>query len=390
MDRHLLKGMNAQKLEGSVEFAGELELLVKDGHHEVNGDRNPDLALHRIGAGTEVVFDTQVAFDPFEEEFDLPSRLVELGHGESGDLQVVGEEDEMLGRLCIEVAHSAQRVREVGCCFGKRRTPNLIAENTLQAIPRERPMTGKAKIAFGTSDEEGACQNDTSKPSKVHVAAIHHIEGSRFEEQVVEPVNICIAGSTDVDAGRDRASQIELGMHLDPSFGASKIGPWEETQREIDGGGIQSVNRVLQFQSEILSGVEDTRLAHEAFGEIFPESVVPLLVGIGQSGLGNSFSKTKMVESFASGVETGGDIAQSFPPGQLRKGHADQLLSATEMPNFALRVVALNQPGKRLAIYQIEDLGEDVAARVHGRVSSKNVAQSSNAWHPFWIANHSS
>ena len=390
MDRHLLKGMNAQKLEGSVEFAGELELLVKDGHHEVNGDRNPDLALHRIGAGTEVVFDTQVAFDPFEEEFDLPSRLVELGHGERWDLQVVGEEDEMLGGLCIEVAHSAQRMGEVGCCFEKRRRSNLIAENTLQAIPRHRVMTGKAKIALGPRDEEGARLNDTSKPSKVHVAAIHHIEGSRFEEQVVEQVKIGLAGSRDVDAGRDRASQIELGMHLDPGLGASEICPWEETQREIDGGGVEGINRVLQFQSKILSGVENTRLAHEAFGEIFPESVVPLLVGIGQSGLGNSFSKTKMVESFASGVETGGDIAQSFPPGQLRKGHADQLLSATEMPNFALRVVALNQPGKRLAIYQIEDLGEDVAARVHGRVSSKNVAQSSNAWHPFWIANHSS
>ena len=111
MDRNFLKGMNAQKLESSVEFARELELLVEDGHHEVNGDRNPDLGLHRIGARTEVVFDAQVAFDPFEEELDLPSRLVELGHGERRDLQVVGEEDKMLGRLCIEVAHSAQRVR---------------------------------------------------------------------------------------------------------------------------------------------------------------------------------------------------------------------------------------------------------------------------------------
>ncbi|OBQ31762.1 MAG: hypothetical protein AN487_23640, partial [Anabaena sp. CRKS33] len=165
---------------------------------------------------------------------------------------------------------------------------------------------------------------------------------------------------------------------------------WEETQREIDRGGIQSVNRVLQFQSKILSGVEDTCLAHEPFGEIFPESPVPLLVGIGQGGLGNSFSKTKMVEGFASGVETGGDIAQSFPPGQLRKSHTDQLLSATEMPNFALRIVALNQPVERLPMNEFEDLGEDVAARVHGRVSLKTAAQSSNASHPFWIANHSS
>ena len=373
-----------------VQSAGKLELLVKDGHHQVNGHRDPDLCLHRVGTSAEVVFDTQVAFDPFEEEFDLPSRLVELGYGERRDLQVVGEEDEMLGRLCIEVAHSAQRVREVGCCFGKRRTPNLIAENTLQAIPRERPMTGKAKIAFGASDEEGACQNDTSKPSKVHVAAIHHIEGSRFEEQVVEQVKIGLAGSRDVDAGRDRASQIELGMHLDPGLGASEICPWEETQREIDGGGVEGINRVLQFQSKILSGVKDARLAHESFGKIFPESPVPLLVGIGQGGLGNSLSKTKMVESFASGVETGGYVAQSFPPGQLRKGHADQLLSATEMPNFALRVVALDQTGESLPVDQIEDLGKDVAAGVHCHRSSPNDSPSSNPSHPFWIATHSS
>ena len=68
MDRHLLKRMNAQKLAVtdaqqrpgkpcSVKSAGELELLVKDNHQEVNGDRNPDLGLHRIGARTEVVFD---------------------------------------------------------------------------------------------------------------------------------------------------------------------------------------------------------------------------------------------------------------------------------------------------------------------------------------------
>jgi len=120
MDRNFLKRMNAQKLEGSVESAWELELLVEDGHHQVNGHCNPDLALHRIGTGAEVVFDAQVAFDPFEEEFDLPSRLVELGHGESGDLQVVGEEDDMLGGLCIEVAHPAQRIREVVYCFGKQ------------------------------------------------------------------------------------------------------------------------------------------------------------------------------------------------------------------------------------------------------------------------------
>ena len=390
MDRHLLKRMNTQKLKSSVESTRELELLVKDGNHEVNGDRNPDLGLHCIGTGAEVVFDTQVAFDPFEEEFDLPTALVDLCHGESGDLQVVGEEDEMLGRLCIEVAHSAQRIGEVGCCFGKRRRADLIAENTLQAISWHRIVPGEAEVALGTSDEECSGQNDPSKTSEIHVGTIHHIEGTGFEDQVVEPVNIGVAGCCDVDAGRNRPAQIELGMHLDPGFGAPKISPWEEAEGEIDRGGIQSVNRVLQFQSEILSDVETTGLAHESLGQVFPEPPVPLFVGIGQGGLGNLLPKTEMVERFAPCVETSGDVAQSFSPRQLCKGHADQLLPTPKMPNLALRFVALDQSGKRLAIYQIEDLGEDVAARVHGRVSSKNVAQSSNAWHLFWIANHSS
>ena len=77
-------------------------------------------------------------------------------------------------------------------------------------------------------------------------------------------------------------------------------------------------------------------------------------------------------------VETGRDIAQSFPPGQLRKGHADQLLPTPKMPNLALRIVALDQPGKSLPVDQIEDLAEDVAAGVHGCRSSPSDLPSSN------------
>jgi hypothetical protein len=39
----------------------------------------------------------------------------------------------------------------------------------------------------------------------------------------------------------------------------------------------------------------------------------------------------------------------------------------------------LDETGKRLAIHKIEDLRKDRATCVHGRPSSKNVAQNSNA-----------
>src|SRR5665213_2733644 len=242
MERLLLKRMNAQKLEGSVQAARQIEFLVKDGHHEVNGHRDPDLGLHRIGAGTEVVFDTQVTFDPFEEEFDLPAALVELCHRDGRDLQIVGEEDQILGSLLVEVMDTAQRPGEVGGWFGESWPAYLIAENPLRRIPRQRTITGEAQVALGASYEEGACQNDPSQSCKIHVATIHHIEGTCLEEKPIEPENIGLAGSADMDAGRDRASKIELGVHLDPGFGGAKVGPREESQGVVDGRGIECVD----------------------------------------------------------------------------------------------------------------------------------------------------
>jgi hypothetical protein len=119
MNKYILKGVNTQKQEGSAESTRELEQLVKECHHEVNGHWYPDLGLHLIGAGTEVMFDTEVALDQLEEEFDLPTALVELGNGENGNLQVVGEEDKMPSYLHVVVAHPVQRIQEVGRCFEK-------------------------------------------------------------------------------------------------------------------------------------------------------------------------------------------------------------------------------------------------------------------------------
>ena len=50
MQRCFLKRMNAQKLQSSVQGSGQVQLLVKDGDHQVNSDGNPDLGLHRVGA----------------------------------------------------------------------------------------------------------------------------------------------------------------------------------------------------------------------------------------------------------------------------------------------------------------------------------------------------
>ena len=80
-------------------------------------------------------------------------------------------------------------------------------------------------------------------------------------------------------------------------------------------------------------------------------------------------------------VEAGGNISESIAPGQLSENHADELLSATKVADTGLRIVALDQPGKRLPMDPIENLRENVAASIHGPNDSQNRSRSSNPSH---------
>ena len=114
MQRHFLKRVNTQELQSSVQVSGQVELLVEDGDDQIYGYRDPDLSFHRVGAGSQKVFDAHVTLDPTEEEFDLPSRTIESGDGDRWDIEVVGQEDQIPARVGIKVAHFAQRPGKVG------------------------------------------------------------------------------------------------------------------------------------------------------------------------------------------------------------------------------------------------------------------------------------
>lgn len=51
----------------------------------------------------------QVRFDPFEEQLDQPARLVELCNAERVQVEMIGEKDESLLRLGVEIMNAPQR-----------------------------------------------------------------------------------------------------------------------------------------------------------------------------------------------------------------------------------------------------------------------------------------
>ena len=65
----------------------------------------------------------------------------------------------------------------------------------------------------------------------------------------------------DVDECWDVAVRIEQGVHFDGGLMVSELRPRKQRQAEIDGGGIQSVQVLVEIHAAGISGVERSRNA---------------------------------------------------------------------------------------------------------------------------------
>src|SRR5215204_1105004 len=116
------------------------------------------------------------------------------------------------------------------------------------------------QVGFGAGDEEGASVMQDVKAREVDIAAIHDVDGARFREQQIEDVNVLQLAVRDVDEARDVAAQIEQRVHLYRRLGGAKVRPWKQRQAQVDGGRVQSIDRVAQFQAQAFVGVKLARL----------------------------------------------------------------------------------------------------------------------------------
>ena len=137
----------------------------------------------------------------------------------------------------------------------------MVAAQPRQSIHRFRVMPCELKVGFGAGDEECSSMSNQCQSDEVHVAAIHQIECSCFEEETVEPSHVVQVRSSNVDAGWNRATQVDLGVHLDSCFSLPEIRPWGKSERKINRGGIQRIDRVVQIDAEILARIERSCLS---------------------------------------------------------------------------------------------------------------------------------
>ena len=179
--------------------------------------------------------------------------------------------------------------------------------------------------------QPGPTPHKTIAPRKIHIAAIHHIERSGFENQLIQHGHIALFPLGNRDHRRNRAAQIQQRVELDRRLGGTKPRPRKQTQAEINRRRVQRVNGLLQLHAKGLAGVKTAGAGDQSLGQIVVDAPVAFAVGVGQSAMGDGGTKAQPIELVLTRAQADFDVRQAIPVSDLHKGHGQELVPTREV-----------------------------------------------------------
>jgi hypothetical protein len=233
-DGGFLEEYGGENLENCVEGVIQTQTFFCDGDEGVSGHSGPDLNFDGVGGCSKEAFDTQVLFDPFKKQFDLPALVIDRGDSGGRDLKIVGEEDESLIDIGSVKADTTKQYGEILSRVLSGKNDGLVAADTGSVINRMRLTAAKPKVVLGTNYKVGQRLMEAIETRKVQVAAIHDDEASGLWDNTIQHVRIARMSACNVDEHGNSALNIEQSVHLHGSSGTFMRSPGEQRQAEID------------------------------------------------------------------------------------------------------------------------------------------------------------
>ena len=306
----------------------------------------------------------------------MPALPVQVGNQLWFQGEVVGQKHQALS--CIVLHHYAAHrrwvilARQVG-----RQHACLIAQNRrIDSIHRLRVTTLEFGIALGARHKEGLCLVNHEQSGEVQIVPIHEVERSWLQHQGVHHIDLVRLAVGDVNETGDVASQIQQRVQLDGRLRRAKRCPGKHRQAQVDGAGIERVDRGIEFQSKWVCCIQGSRQTNQMLGEVGIDLPRACRVRIGQRIARNRLTtKAHVVQPSRLSAQVDFDVAQGLAVGQLGKCHGEELILAGEVLDLVFAVVVGHTATKR-AQWQVEhELRKYELALVHeglGRDTAKN------------------
>src|SRR4030095_3516512 len=196
--------------------------------------------------------------------------------------------------------------------------------------------SAELKILLGSNDKESQALHQDVEPGEVEIATIHDVERSGLGNQDVEDVHIVHLAVGNMNERRNAAAHIQERVQFDGAFGAAKVSPGKQRQAQVDGGGIERIDRLFQFHSELVLTIQLPRLGDQHLSEVGKDAPVAGFAGVGPGAARHVSAKPHMVELARHGSQTGFDVPQTFPKRQLSKRHDEELIETGEALNLVI------------------------------------------------------
>ena len=152
----------------------------------------------------------------------------------------------------------------------------------------------------------------------------------------------------------DIAVQVQQRVHFESGFVLSKLRPGKQRQAQIDGGGVQCVQAVVEIHTDGIDGAEGPRNADQDLREVGKDAPVTRLVGVGQGGARHLALEAHVIQLRAQRTEACFYIAQALPVNELSEGHGQILIPAREVSQAGVAIVTCDAATK-LSIRQEGD-----------------------------------
>ncbi|PRC93279.1 hypothetical protein S2091_2017 [Solimicrobium silvestre] len=350
-----------------------MQPFFHDGDKNICGDGNLYLGFDGVFAGSQKGFDTQMLFDPFEEQFDLPALLVQRGDQFRFERKIVGQEYEAFSVLVFD-DNAPQRPWIILACVIQRQLASLVAnEIGAGSIDRVGVTALEFGVALGSGYKESVQLVETMQPFEIQVAAIHQIKCTWLDSQIVQNIDFVGLAVGDMNKGRDRTTQVEQSMQFDCSFGGAKRRPWMNRQTQIDCGCIEGIHSGVQIDSHRFVGIQRSSHRNQMLRKIGINLPRTSGIRIRQRVARNGFaSKSHVVKPVRLRPQIDFDVAQGFSVGQLSECHSEELIQTRKILDHVFAPVRRNASTKRGQWQISHDLRKNEFAMMHSSVERKS------------------
>jgi hypothetical protein len=277
----------------------------------------------------------------------------------------VGKYDNILIILLVNYMYSVQDIRILSFGFWTNQSYGLVTLQAFMSVNRDGAFTIKPHVLLGSYHKLSTLPVNLKQSLEVNITPVHVVDSTGLNGYIIENVDVVYKPVSDMNKYGYRLLQVHDGVHLNGTFGTSKVCPRKQRQAQIDGGGIQGEDLLSLLQSMLFVVIEFSSLFYENECQFLIHLQRSGSVGVGKSTQGYFITPTHVISIAVHSIQSGDHVTQTVTEGQLSKAHGYELNLARELTYTMISIVSLYYFSKVIFGNNIHKLSKDCFFRIH-------------------------